>query len=214
ALNNLLGGVQRARSEHGYRGAEVPLDPELVRRINVTSGASRSVGVFRHRDELEWPLPLQGETFAEDRREIDKLARAAVQQVVAAKPDAQPFASLRQATGRLRARLRENARALSSTDYIQALRFVNQLISSTGALQDPGAARYFSDWTLTARSVGELVDQMTQNGLRFAPVTLGDEKHYTSLHEALVTYASGLPRESLRELRAQFYTVSTPETGN
>jgi hypothetical protein len=54
---------------------------------------------------------------------------------------------------------------------------------------------------------------MTQKGLRFAPVTLGDEKHYTSLHGALVTYASGLPRESLRELRAQFYTVNNPGVG-
>jgi hypothetical protein len=211
ALNNLLQGVQRARSEHGYRGADVPLDPELVRRINVTSGASRSVGLFRHREELDWPLPLHRDTFNEDRREIDKLARAAVQQVVAGKPDAQTFDSLGRANAQLRTRLRENARVLSSTDYIQALRFVNQLISSTRALQDPSAAKYFSDWALTARSVGELVDQMTQKGLLFAPVTLGDETHYTFLQRALATYASGLPLESLRELRARFYALDSPK---
>ena len=103
-------------------------------------------------------------------------------------------------------RLRENARELSSNDYIQALRFVNQLIRSTRALQGPGAARYFSDWILTAQGVGELVDQMTQRGLLFAAVTLGDEAKYTALHRALVTYASNLPLESLSALHVRSST--------
>jgi hypothetical protein len=211
ALNSLLRAVQRARSAHGYRGEHVPLDPELVRRINVTSGTSGSIGVFRQREDLRWPLPLQTDTFDQDRRKIDKLARAAVQQVASSKPDVETLDSLAQANARLRARLRENARAMVSTDYVQALRFINQLISSTRALQDPNAARYFNDWTLTARDVGKLVDQMTQKGVQFAAATLGDEAQYTSLHRALVTYSSGLPMESLRELRAAFYSVNNPK---
>jgi hypothetical protein len=54
---------------------------------------------------------------------------------------------------------------------------------------------------------------MTRDGLQFAAVTLGDEAHYTSLHRALAAYASALPLESLRELRAQFYAVNSSETG-
>jgi hypothetical protein len=213
AVNNLLRAVQRGRSAHGYRGPDVPLDPELVRRLNLTSGASGSIGVFRQGEHLRWPVPLLSDTFEEDRKEIDKLARAAVQQVASGKPDAETLDRLSRANTRLRARLRENVRELSSTDYIQALRFVNQLISSTRALQDPSATRFFSDWVLTARSVGELVDQMTQKGLQFAPATLGNEAHYTSLHRALVTYASDLPLESLRELRGQFFSVNIPKAG-
>jgi hypothetical protein len=206
ALNNLLRAVQRGRSEHSYRGTEVPLDAELVRRLNVTSGASGSLGIFRQGVDLRWPLPLQRDTFDEDRSEINKLARLAIRQVASGKPDVQTLDSLSEANARLRARLREQVRELTSTDYIEALRFVNQLISSTRALRDPGAARFFSDWVLTAGSVGELVDQMKQKGLEFAAATLGYEPHYTALHRALVTYASGLPLESLRELRAQFYS--------
>src|SRR5262249_3512979 len=116
--------------------------------------------------------------------------------------------SLNEANARLRAHLREQARVLSPNDYIQALRFVNQLTSSTRTLQNPGAARYFSDWILTANNVGELIDQMTQRGLQFAAATLGDEAPYTALHRALVTYASGLPLENLRELRAEFYSIN------
>jgi hypothetical protein len=210
ALNSLLRAVQRARIAHGYQGEHEPLDPELVRRINVTSGTSGSIGVFRQREDLRWPLPLQRDTFDQDRSKIDELARTAVQQVASGKPDVETLDRLAQASARLRARLRENVRAMVSTDYVQALRFVNQLISSTRALQDPSATRFFNDWALTARDVGKLVDQMTEKGVQFAAATLGDETQYTSLHRALVTYASGLPLVSLRELRAEFYSVDSP----
>jgi len=214
ALNDILREVQRARSEHGYLGPFVPLDPELVRHINVTAGNAGSIGVFRQGADLAWPLPLQRDTFDKERAEIDKLAREAVKQVASGKPDVQTLDSLSQANVRLRARLRENVRALSSTDYIQALRFVNQLISSTSSLKAPGAANFFSNWVLTAQSVGELVEQMTKKGLRFAPAAVGDEAHYTALHRALVAYASALPLESLRELRAQFYSIGNNPSGN
>jgi hypothetical protein len=49
--------------------------------------------------------------------------------------------------------------------------------------------------------VGELVQQMTREGLRFAPAVSGDEPYYTSLHRALVDYDMGM---------AQLTTVQTP----
>lgn len=213
SLNELLTAVQMARSEHDYRGDAVPLDPELVQRINVTAGNSGSIGLFRHGEDLPWPLPLQRDIFDQERQKIDKLAPQVVKQVASGTVDVQALDGLNQAIAQLRARVRDQGRDLSSTEHLQALRFANQLIDSGRALQGPGAANFFNNWTLSARSVGELVDQMTQRGLRFAPVTLGEEALYTALHRALVTYASGLPHESLRELRAQFYAVNSPRAG-
>ncbi len=37
-------------------------------------------------------------------------------------------------------------------------------------------------------TVAELVQQMTRQGLRFAPAVSGDESYYTVLHRALVDY--------------------------
>jgi hypothetical protein len=214
ALNNLLQGVQVARSEHGYRGPAVPLDAELVRRINLTSGTTAgSIEIFRRSEELRWPVPLRGEAFDNDRVQIDKLAPKVVQQVASGMVDAGAFDDLSQAIANLRSRLRENVQVMSSTNYIQALRFVNQLRDSPSALRDPAAVHFFTSWVITAQTVGELVDQITQKGLRFAPATIGDEAFYTSLHRSIVSYASGLPRESLRELRAQFYSTTTPPPG-
>jgi hypothetical protein len=107
--------------------------------------------------------------------------------------------------------LKDNVDNMSSTDYIQALRYVNQMMDSMKALQDPGAANFFTKWTVMAHSVGELVQEMTQKGLKFAPVTIGNEPYYTALQRAMVTYAAGLPVESQRQLRTQFYSL-TPST--
>jgi hypothetical protein len=214
ALNNLLQGLQMARSEHGYRGTTVPLDADLVRRINVTSGTTTaSLGVFRRGDEFRWPDPLLGETFDKERMEIDQLIPQVVKQLASGMVDAGAIGSLNQAITGLRSRLRDNVQVLSSTDYIQALRFVNQLRDSASTLREPAAAGPFSGWTLTAQTVGELVDQLTQKGLRFAPATIGDEAFYTSLHRSIVAYASGLPRESLMDLRARFYSIDTSSAG-
>lgn len=214
ALNNLLSAVQEARSKQGYRGAAVPLAGELVQRINVGPGTvGGSLGAFRQPDDLRWPLPLRREAFYLERSIIDQLAPLAVNAVASGKADAKSLDSLRLAVDDLRSRLRENVRDMSSADYVQALRFVNQLSDSVGALQSPGAAKFMGAWVLSARDVGELLDQMTEKGLRFAPATLGDEAHYTALHRALVTYASALPLRHLRELRAQFYAADGPGAG-
>jgi hypothetical protein len=207
ALNDLLLAVQRARREERYVGPTVPLNLELVQRINVTSGDSGSLGPLRRPDDLRWPPPLQRAIFNQERKEIDRLAPQVAAQAAAGKVDARALDSLNQAIARLRSSLRDNVRDMSSTDYIQALRFVNQLRDSGRALQSPAA----STWSLTAQSVAELIDQMTQQGLSFAPVTLGDEAYYTALHRALATYASAMPLESLRDLRQQFYAISNPQ---
>lgn len=207
ALNNLLRAIQRARSEEGYLGGFVPLSPELVSKINVSSGRSGSLGVFRQGQDLRWPLALRRDIFDKERKEIDRLSNAAVTQVAAGKPDAQTLDGLSQANTRLRQLLRENVRELPASDYFEALRFTNQLIDSTRTLRSAEAASFFTDRNLTATDVGELITQMTKQGLQFAPATVGDEAAYTALHRALVNYGAGLPIISLRELRTQFYSI-------
>ncbi|MBL8797377.1 MAG: hypothetical protein JNM56_25975 [Planctomycetia bacterium] len=210
ALNNLLRALQQARREHGYTGATVPLDAAIVQRINVTSGTSSGLGMFQTPNDLGWPLPLLTEKFEPEVKTIRQLAPEVVKQIAAGKPDAQALDKLNQTIAQLRTRLRENVREMSSTDYIASLRFVNQLRDSMRALQSPSAANYFDAWTLTARSVGELIEQMTQKGLQFAPAVIGNEAYYTALHDALATYTSGLPWESLQDIRARFFSVNQP----
>lgn len=60
-------------------------------------------------------------------------------------------------------------------------------------------ARYFSPaWTPHGATVGELVQQMTSQGLRFAPCITGGEPAYTALHQALVTYTVSMNQVAAR----------------
>jgi hypothetical protein len=82
---------------------------------------------------------------------------------------------------------------LSSSQYIQAARYLRELKQSYQVLQQSDVAKYFRpNWTASGSTVAELIQQMTQQGLRFAPATQGDQPSYTSLHRSLVDYDIGI----------------------
>ncbi|MFL5240857.1 MAG: hypothetical protein ACJ8FY_02000, partial [Gemmataceae bacterium] len=74
-----------------------------------------------------------------------------------------------------------------------------ELDNTISALQDPNVSKFVSrSWGAKGNSVSELVDGMTQQGLKFAAATVGDEPYYTSLYTSMVTYTTGIS-----QLRAQ-----------
>lgn len=82
---------------------------------------------------------------------------------------------------------------MSPTQFIQASRYARELKSSYQVLQQSDVAKYFKpNWTPQGSTVAELIQQMTKQGLRFAPATSGDEPYYTSLHRSLVDYDIGI----------------------
>ncbi|MGH7168664.1 MAG: hypothetical protein ACRELG_00100, partial [Gemmataceae bacterium] len=68
-------------------------------------------------------------------------------------------------------------------------RYLRELKESVQVLQQNDVAKYFrAAWKPKGATVAELVQQMTREGLRFAPAVSGDEAYYTTLHRALVNY--------------------------
>jgi hypothetical protein len=60
-------------------------------------------------------------------------------------------------------------------------------------LPEQGAANYLTGrWQARGNTVGELVAEMTRNGLRFAPATAGGENAYTALYHSILAYDSAL----------------------
>jgi hypothetical protein len=47
-------------------------------------------------------------------------------------------------------------------------------------------------WSATERSVAELIDNMAQKGLTFAPCAQRDEDAYNAIYRAMVNYSSGM----------------------
>ena len=88
--------------------------------------------------------------------------------------------------------------------YIEANTFINNLNDAIKALQQPDAGNYFTGkYALKAKTVPELVNFMTAQGLQFAPSTPGDEAAYAALQEALASYDRAVNPNVEKDLAAK-----------
>lgn len=193
ALNDLLLDLERITSAGGSAAAGVPLEPELLAKINVTSGkADGNVALFRA-ERIPWPHLLRRPEFAADVASIEELkARAVAQASAGQRISFEVVEGMRRHYLKLRRTLTELARLLGDKatwtphEYIQASQFLNHFNNGLTVLQEPDGADYLSDKLVPkARTVGDLVKYMKDHGLRFAPSTAGQERFYTALHQKL-----------------------------
>ncbi len=192
ALNDLLRAIQTAHTS-GVTGREVPLSPEILKHINFTTGTTYGgVGLLRGDGKLTWPYALSSSAFANARQKLDKLLPQAVSQARNGPVSPELLNDIRAAQKQLEQSLDANVADMTPGEFTEASRYLRELKDSIRVLQQSDVSKYFRPaWTPKGSTVGELVQQMTSAGLRFAPAVSGDESYYTSLHRALVDYDMG-----------------------
>jgi hypothetical protein len=194
SLNDLLRAIQSAKTR-GITGSDVSLSPQVIKHINVTTGTTRGgVGLLRDDGKLSWPFALRQSMFGEPRKRMDELLPRAVKEAHAGPVDADLLNDINATLKELEAIADAGASGdLTPNQYIQAARYLRELKQSTRLLQQEDVAKYFrTEWTPRGSTVASLVQQMTQEGLFFAPAVSGDESYYTSLHRSLVDYDMSL----------------------
>jgi hypothetical protein len=193
ALNDLLRDIQSWQTR-GVNGPEVTLSPEVLRHINVTTGTTYGgLGLLRDNGKLTWPHVLQQSYFDNERKRLDELLPQAVQQARSGSVSRQLLEDIRAAQTQLKRSLDAHVADLTPSEFTEASRYLRELRDSIRVLQQSDVAKYFrAPWTPKGSTVGELVQQMTREGLRFAPAVSGDEPYYTALHRALVDYDMGV----------------------
>src|SRR4030095_9872148 len=99
----------------------------------------------------------------------------------------------------LEVQLRQQIEILTPNDYIRAKRCLGESEGTIKALQDPEVAKIASRrWANRTDSVGQLVQQMTRQGLKFAPAVSGDQSAYGAPHSAMVTFGIGMAQWTAR----------------
>jgi hypothetical protein len=200
ALNDLYNHAYKLQEEGKtlaprVMGPDVNLEEDLLKQINLTgNGSGGSIGLLKERGRLTWPLVLQSPEYEKARTRLTTLAADAVQQVRLNNPVS--TATLRDMSGDLR-RLNEtllhNVGEISPSEYVEAKRYLNALDSAIKALSDPNVGNQLNQsWAARGKTVAELVNFMTEKGLKFAPATAGDEPAYRSLYQRFVIYDAGL----------------------
>jgi hypothetical protein len=193
ALNQLLRDIKDGQSQ-GHTGPEVPLSPEVLRHISVTSGTTYGgLGVLKEGGKLSWPFPLRQPNFDSERNKLDKMFQQAVEQAPSGQIDITLLNNIGSSLSELQRAIDARVADLSPGQFIEASRYARELKSGYQVLQQSDVGKYFRpSWTPQGSTVGELVQQMTKEGLRFGPATSGDETYYTSLHRSLVNYDLGI----------------------
>lgn len=195
ALNDILLDTQRLQGMHAYAQSAL-LDPSMLKRINVTTGqSSGSIGVLRDGGRLRWPLALTDSAYEKDCKLLEKVVPRALQEAQGGEVQAQTLRDMIGALTRLKDTLRGHVADVPSTQYIEAKRYLTQLDDAVKVLQGPNASKYFGQWVAKGNTVAELVQNMTEMGLKFAPATRGDESNYTALHRVMANYDMALSHQ-------------------
>src|SRR5205823_12857236 len=109
-------------------------------------------------------------SFMMERQKIDQLLPQAVKEVSTGDPQFTTFSALKNAVDALDKKIESSAPDLSIQDLITAHRSLDEVSKALSLLKQPNAANYFNgSWQARGNNVSELVDDLTRNGLRFAP---------------------------------------------
>jgi hypothetical protein len=181
----------------GAKGQPMPLDPAILKQINLTSNSGGNMGVMKNVKDggtLRWPLALQGEAYQEEVRRLNQRAAEAVKLAeFKGQVDAGTLRDMMEDVRKLRAKVSANINDLTPSQYSAASRFLNQMEDAFKALQQPDVADYLGQkYMAQGKTVGDLLDFMMRKGLSFAPAVSGDEGAYQALHNYLVGFANTL----------------------
>jgi hypothetical protein len=193
ALNDLFFDLRKLQGAGGA-GPTVPLDPDMVKQLNVTPGGNNAnIGLLKDAGKFKWPLALKANTFNAGRQKMDQLAPQALQQARTGDVDPDTLNAMIDTVDGLEQQLKDNVANISANQYIASLRYLRQLEDSVKALQDPKVANYVNGkWQAKGNSVAELVANMSQDGLQFAAAVSGQQAAYVSVYRAMADYDTQL----------------------
>jgi len=187
ALNVILKNIQTAQQQGAY-GPTVPLDEDQLRRIQVSGGGGGSIAVFKD-GKLKWPFALRDTPFDEPRKKVTDLMNQAVKEASTDELQVGTVKGLKQAIDSLESAIEKNGPDMEISQIVEARRYLSELKDGARVLKDPNVTNYMSKkWSAQGRDVRELVQNMSKEGLRFAPSVRGDEAAYQSLYQAMASY--------------------------
>lgn len=189
--HNMLLPMLQALTNQGIQGPPVNLNSAMLQQINVSvAGSEGNVGILKNGGQLEWPIPLRGPT----QKKMDAVLPQAVSAATMGTLDSKLYGKVKTGMKDLHQELSGKFRKeeIDGGDYLEGKRFLDSLDSAVQMLGKSSSAKLLNGtYAARGRNVQELVMNMTQQGLQFAPAAPGGEPSYHSLFNSLVAYASG-----------------------
>jgi len=190
ALNVLLRSI--LGSPAPTKGPHISLEPETVRGLNLTDGATRgSLAMTRDEGRIEWTESLQEPAFDELRGRFANTYNLALETVGYGKtPGVATLRELRSILSDMGDKLNDMVSDLALSRFIESRRLLNNLGDTVRGLSNPRLVKAANqDWWKSIRTVADLVAHCQKNGLEFGPaVAPADFPAYTAAYFALRAY--------------------------
>jgi len=193
ALNDLLADAQKLQGRK-VQGPNVPIDEEVLKKINLTKGDGSNFGLLKNDGKLNWPIALRGMDGARELRdEIQVAVTKAYAEAKEGKPiDPSTVQKIDDYSSKLQNMLVKSVGTVPFAQYSEAKTYMKQLDDAVKVLKKGDAAEFINgNLTPKANTIAELVDFMSRKGLQFAPATGNEQAAYLALHKALVAYDVG-----------------------
>jgi len=191
ALNVLLNKSIDSMQNPKVQLPNIPIDEETLRKINISLGGKPiNLGVLKNDGKLSIPVAIQNLAApgaVEIREELQSLALKAFKDAKQGAVDRGTTRAMSMAVDRLRGILVKKVDDVPFLEYTEAKRFLGQVEDAIKALQEPGVGD-FEKTRLRGNTVADVVKQMKDNGMKFAPAVAGEEGAYVALHRALAAF--------------------------
>jgi hypothetical protein len=192
AMNTLLQHMQQTQA-YLAGGPSIPLDPRVARKIRFTDGTNRGdVTLFSQGPKIDWPFPLRGPEFQQNREKVESLSADVVRQAQGGDVDFGTIKAIQGTAAVMIDDLKDHIDDFTPSDYMKAKRFLNDLSKGARGLGEPNATAALKGQSKPqVATVDGLVMMMTKQGLRFAPAKDGDEAAYSALFQSLRAFDAG-----------------------
>jgi len=179
------------------------LDEDILKLLNVTGGHG-NLALLRNDGQIPWPGVFSNTTVLPEkmREDMDNYAKLLYYQAAnnaGGKVDPNVLRNMELASDKLRDNLKKNINNVGgSPNYLEGTRFLDDLDAAILALRklDAGAYLDFNQrFARGGKTVQELVEYMSKNGLSFAPSMPGDERAYQAVQTALAAQSVALHGE-------------------
>lgn len=196
SLNDLLNNIQKMGGVSKLSRVSSPsLEEDTLKQINLTAPrAAGSAGLIRDGGKFKWPVSMHERLFDDERERLARNVETAVGQIKdKGAVDVPVMKSIADDMRSLQNKVDNSQDDLTMGQYLEAKAFMRQLAAGVGVLRDPNARKYFDNsYTAKGGTVAELVANMRDKGLSFAPAAPGDEAAYMALYYAIRSYEAGL----------------------
>jgi hypothetical protein len=194
AMNTLLPYLAQL-AQKGIQGSPVYLDQNLLKNINVTGkGSGNNLGVLGD-GKLNWPIALRGP----DQQEADKLIAKAMADAAAGNLTLGEYKQAVNSLDKLQQKVTDmwSREEIDSAMFLDSKRFLQSARGGLAVLTQPDAAKWLGGgFAARGHTVGELVTNMTNQGLSFARALPGQEPAYFGLYSSMQEFAAGGQNET------------------